>query len=140
MYYIKLFEDFNEEEFIEKYNQGRCEVFALALHLELGYTIILYIDSECEYEDEEGETFYAPGLVHTYAEDAVENMFDVNGKITKDNLDDHADYVTDGEYVYVTPLELTENYIKTKILAKITKKELDICCKYIRVNITKYKL
>ena len=122
---------------IDIYEHGNCEVFALALHRELGYKVFFYMDDEAEFEGDD-EDYTDTALVHAYAVDDDGNMFDASGQIDEEMLDDHADYVVSPRTEEVTEVDYRKK-VKSGLIAPIVESEVDECRQYIRNNISKYK-
>lgn len=131
---IKTFETFN----IDIYEHGRCELFALALHLELGYDIFFYLDNDAEIETENGEYVFETVLVHAFAKDYRGNMFDATGEINKEDLEDHAEWVNSPQILKIKNKDMFDDYVKTKFLSDYDIKDISECRRYIRSDINKY--
>jgi hypothetical protein len=135
MKFIKTFESFN----IEIYEHGRCELFTLALHKELGFDMYFYLDKEAEFEDESGEIFYDTALIHAYVKDKNNNLIDATGKIEEEDLDEHAEWVSNGESIVVNQSKF-DSLVDKGFISPYTKTELSDCQEYIKSNIEKYVL
>lgn len=136
MKYLNKYIVFKENFDLDYYDQGACEVFMLALHEELGYDMYLYIDNEASFYTDD-EITYHPALIHAFTKNDKDELFDVNGKIHLENLEEHSDEINDGEIIKIDRNEL-DNYISTHFLAPINKTQLKECRLYIRNNKSKY--
>jgi hypothetical protein len=128
MKHIKLFEDFN----IDIYEHGRCELFALALHEELGYDMYFYYDDEAEIDDD-----YDTALVHAFAKDKNGILYDATGEIVEKDLDDHAEYVNSSRLEKIDIKEFHE-LVDSGFISEYNPDDITEIRKYIREHISKY--
>jgi len=121
------------------YIHGRCQVFAQALHEELGYELEFFWDHGYWFDDDD---YPSTVLVHAYCILPKGVPFkgkyvDARGALSKRMMQQ--------EYEYSIPLyekysidRLEEDY-KQNILEQPTKEEIKAVRNYIRENINKYK-
>ena len=127
MKHLKLFEDFN----IDIYEHGRCELFALALHEELGYEMYLFLDEEAEFDN-----YYGEALIHAYTKSPNDDLFDASGKVTLEDIENHGDWNVDW-HRHIN-INIFQEYVNSGFFTPYTKSEIYDCRKYISNNIEKY--
>jgi hypothetical protein len=123
---------------LDDFEHGRCELFALALHEELGYDIKFFVDEEAEIETEDG-VIYDIALIHAYTEDENGVMFDATGKIKEDDLEDHADFITYPNTLDVEKSDYSE-FVSDEWIATYSDDDIKKAKSYIRANLDKYKV
>jgi hypothetical protein len=137
MKYLKRFNESNNSINIEYYEHGKCELFAFALHIVLGYDMYFFIDNEAEFETD-GDFDYGSALVHAYCKNKNGNYFDASGLITLNDIEeDHAEYVNGPEHILVSD-EMFYDYIKDGFISDFIESELENIEKYIKDNILNY--
>ena len=68
------------EQPLEYYCEGGCQELAVALHRNLGWEIVLVIQPDEPYwEDEEDSDNFIASVVHAYAVDPAGNAWDIQG-------------------------------------------------------------
>jgi hypothetical protein len=136
--YVKNFKEFiNENNYIDYYEHGQCELFALALHKTLGYDMYFFIDNNVEFEIDNGFEC-GNALVHAYGKDKNGNYFDASGLITLDDIEnEHSEYVNEPEHRIVTE-KIFYEYVQEGFISKFNIDELNKLKNYIKDNISNY--
>ena len=87
------------------------------------------------------ETGYGPvndeALVHAYAKDDKGNLYDATGKISEDDLDDHADFVNTPDTKKVS-IDDFNKLVDDGWLAEYENDDVEMARKYIRYNLDKF--
>ena len=115
---------FKEHIDVDQYQHGSCEVFALAMHMELGYDMYFLLDEQAFFEDD-GDGFYGEALVHAYCGNKSGRMFDVTGEIDEDYLFKEFE-VNEPKIIQVSDIDF-QNMVNDKFIAKTDEKELQDC-------------
>lgn len=118
----------NTDFCMNDYMQGRCHIFALALHLELGYQIEMMWDDNRIY-------FFEPngkGLEHAYCVKDDGDLVDIRGIFTKVWLEENW-FCNKRRYEKYT-LELLEKDFSNDFLEPPTENEIKSLRDFIRHN------
>jgi hypothetical protein len=118
------------------YLHGRCHIFALALHLALGYRIEALWNSEPLSDDGD---FGERALVHAYCRRPDGQMVDASGVISKDQLySDYGELPNSPEAECLTP-QAMRAYIRNRILERPQPCEVQNLVQYILAHRALYK-
>lgn len=129
----------NTANLLSEYAYGRCHIFALALHLELGFEMEYMWDLDYYFED-------APAgmqvLAHAYAvlpenHPHTGSFMDARGIITKDVILQDYEYNRES-FERISPEHLEELF-KSGYFERPTDEEVEALRAYIRKNISDYK-
>lgn len=119
---------------VAKYEQGKCHLFALALHRVTGYPIKALWDLEPSYDDvDEGP----PALVHMYVTSEKGLDVDAGGVMHDGSAYLHANEVHEATEVRHSAVEV-ERLIENDVLCEPDPGEMSQLISFIQANLGRY--